>query len=96
MIGACGAGVASIGELGMAGVATTARRRSRGRILRGSRGQTFGGAMLEIWRALARDLFDSYRPEKHYMRGPGPKWQARQAQHATATEPEFAAACGPA
>jgi hypothetical protein len=22
-------------------------------------------------------LFDPYRPERHYMRGPGPKWHAR-------------------
>jgi hypothetical protein len=22
-------------------------------------------------------LFDSYRPELHYMRGPGPKWRAK-------------------
>jgi hypothetical protein len=27
-------------------------------------------------------LFDSYRPELHYMRGPGPKWRAK---HASAT-----------
>ena len=26
----------------------------------------------------ARDYFtNSYRPELHYMRGPGPKWQAK-------------------
>jgi hypothetical protein len=24
-----------------------------------------------------RTLFDPYRPERHYMRGPGPKWQAK-------------------
>jgi hypothetical protein len=24
-----------------------------------------------------RSLFDSYRPELHYMRGPGPKWHAK-------------------
>jgi hypothetical protein len=23
-----------------------------------------------------RNLFDPYRPELHYMRGPGPKWRA--------------------
>jgi len=22
-------------------------------------------------------VFDSYRPELHYMRGPGPKWRAK-------------------
>jgi hypothetical protein len=24
-----------------------------------------------------RELFDPYRPELHYMRGPGPKWRAK-------------------
>jgi hypothetical protein len=24
-----------------------------------------------------RDVFDPYRPELHYMRGPGPKWRAK-------------------
>jgi hypothetical protein len=27
--------------------------------------------------ALIRSAFDPYRPERHYMRGPGPKWRAR-------------------
>ena len=26
---------------------------------------------------LIMDVRDSYRPELHYMRGPGPKWQAK-------------------
>jgi hypothetical protein len=26
---------------------------------------------------LARSLFDTYRPELHYMRGPGAKWHAK-------------------
>jgi hypothetical protein len=26
---------------------------------------------------LAKALFDPYRPEQHYMRGPGPKWHAK-------------------
>lgn len=26
---------------------------------------------------LVRDVRDSYRPELHYMRGPGPKWRAK-------------------
>lgn len=25
----------------------------------------------------ARDLFDPYRPELHYMRGPGPRWREK-------------------
>ena len=30
----------------------------------------------EALKDLARSLFDPYRPELHYMRGPGPKWHA--------------------
>jgi hypothetical protein len=26
---------------------------------------------------LIMDIRDSYRPELHYMRGPGPKWRAK-------------------
>jgi hypothetical protein len=26
---------------------------------------------------LVMDVRDSYRPELHYMRGPGPKWRAK-------------------
>jgi hypothetical protein len=26
-----------------------------------------------------RSLIDPYRPELHYMRGPGPKWRAKHA-----------------
>lgn len=33
----------------------------------------FGG----FWRGLAGHLFESYRPERHYMRGPGPACQAK-------------------
>ena len=29
-----------------------------------------------LFRTLANGLFDAYRPELHYMRGPGPKWRA--------------------
>jgi hypothetical protein len=35
------------------------------------------GDIGELLRSLARALFDPYRPELHYMRGPGPKWHAR-------------------
>ena len=34
------------------------------------------------WRRLAAPLFDPYRPELHYMRGPGPKWRQKHAQDA--------------
>lgn len=39
------------------------------------------GTVVELFRQLtrdlARDLLDPYRPELHYMRGPGPKWRAK-------------------
>jgi hypothetical protein len=31
----------------------------------------------ELFQNLAKGLFDAYRPELHYMRGPGPKWHAK-------------------
>lgn len=34
-------------------------------------------AAVALFRSLAHDLFDSYRPERHYMRGPGPKWHEK-------------------
>jgi hypothetical protein len=37
----------------------------------------FGVAIRSLWRSLRRDLFDTYRPELHYMRGPGPRWRAK-------------------
>jgi hypothetical protein len=33
--------------------------------------------VVEFGRALMRDLFDRYRPEMHYMRGPGPRWHQK-------------------
>ena len=29
------------------------------------------------WHRLIDRATDSYRPERHYMRGPGPKWHAK-------------------
>ncbi len=37
-----------------------------------------GVAIAHLWRSLVVDMFDAYRPERHYMRGPGPKWRAKQ------------------
>jgi hypothetical protein len=33
-------------------------------------------ALTQVWRRL---FGGSYRPEKHYMRGPGPKWREKYA-----------------
>jgi len=37
----------------------------------------FLGGAANLLRGLVRDLVDPYRPELHYMRGPGPKWHAK-------------------
>jgi hypothetical protein len=34
-------------------------------------------AVVQCWQAQLADLLDPYRPELHYMRGPGPKWRQR-------------------
>jgi hypothetical protein len=36
-------------------------------------------AAVEIWRGVKKAIFDPYRPELHYMRGPGPKWREKHA-----------------
>ena len=41
--------------------------------------QQFTVVVAQLWRTLVKDLFDPYRPELHYMRGPGPKWHAKHA-----------------
>ena len=33
--------------------------------------------LADLIHTLARTLFDPYRPELYYMRGPGPKWHAK-------------------
>jgi hypothetical protein len=49
--------------------------------LRPTTGTTRGlrASLAATWRTLAHNLFDAYRPERHYMRGPGPKWHAKHA-----------------
>ncbi len=37
------------------------------------------GDFAELMRAF-RTLVDPYRPEEHYMRGPGPAWHAKHDQ----------------
>ena len=38
--------------------------------------------LVDLFHTLTRSLFDTYRPEQHYMRGPGPKWHAKHAPSA--------------
>lgn len=39
-----------------------------------------GARIVEKTRQLAQNLLDPYRPELHYMRGPGPKWREKHGQ----------------
>ncbi|MGJ4928363.1 hypothetical protein ACQR1I_15460 [Bradyrhizobium sp. HKCCYLS2038] len=34
-------------------------------------------ALRERWRSFFALVSDPYRPERYYMRGPGPKWRAK-------------------
>ncbi len=41
-----------------------------------------GAVMSDAWRAgrwreFMKNLLDPYHPERHYMRGPGPKWREK-------------------
>jgi hypothetical protein len=38
---------------------------------------SLGKALSQLWRDLTRDAVRPYRPELHYMRGPGPAWRAK-------------------
>jgi hypothetical protein len=42
------------------------------------------GPWIQPLRRLVPASFDHYRPEKHYMRGPGPKWREK---HGAAISP---------
>ena len=41
----------------------------------------------EPLRRILRDLSDPYRPELHYMRGPGPKWRERHPDQLPGDQP---------
>jgi hypothetical protein len=36
-----------------------------------------GTALTAFWHEITRDMGGPYRPERHYMRGPGPKYRAK-------------------
>lgn len=36
-----------------------------------------GNVFAVFWREMTRDAIRPYRPELHYMRGPGPAWRAK-------------------
>ena len=37
----------------------------------------------KLWRELFREFLSSYRPELHYMRGPGPRWREKHGAVST-------------
>jgi hypothetical protein len=43
------------------------------------------GIWLRAWRAFTRWMRERYHPEKHYMRGPGPKFRAQHVGHNAGT-----------
>ena len=46
---------------------------------------TLGAWLVSKIRRLDRNLLESYHPELHYMRGPGPKWREKHGQAPAAT-----------
>jgi hypothetical protein len=39
-----------------------------------------GHILTVFWQHLTHDALRPYRPERHYMRGPGPAWRAKHGQ----------------
>jgi hypothetical protein len=59
----------------------------------------FGRTVVAIVHSLIRDFGGSYRPERHYMRGPGPKWREKHVTPTSAilarpVAPQLATASG--
>jgi hypothetical protein len=49
-------------------------------------GPSLVSVFTETFRALRNEIVDPYRPELHYMRGPGPKWREKHARRAPDTK----------
>ena len=78
---------------------TTARSTHRALIARKAPSIATAGFLTEIadlFRNLTRALADPYRPELHYMRGPGPKWHAKHATAAASSAASLGAMPMPA
>ena len=52
-------------------------RKTVRRLIDRSQPQGLAADLADLFQNLTRGLFDTYRPELHYMRGPGPKWHAK-------------------
>jgi hypothetical protein len=53
-----------------------------------STNRPLGGMIAAVSLSLFNDLFGVYRPERHYMRGPGPKWREKHAARTIALRPK--------
>ena len=51
----------------------------------------FTRTLREVWQA-SGEAGGIYRPEKHYMRGPGPKWHAKYGHLYPKSQPALAQA----
>src|SRR5262245_42081806 len=49
-----------------------------------------------LWQGFIRDLIDPYRPELHYMRGPGPRWREKHSGASRSADGTLARSCLPA
>jgi hypothetical protein len=45
-------------------------------------GRASSGSFKSFWRDFLTRAFNPYRPELHYMRGPGPAWRAKYGDEA--------------
>jgi hypothetical protein len=45
-----------------------------------------GNEIVSVLHSLVADIVSDYRPERHYMRGPGPKWREKHLPQ-RATQP---------
>ena len=46
-------------------------------------GRASSTGFVAFWRQFFAKAFDPYRPELHYMRGPGPAWRAKYGAEAS-------------
>ena len=50
--------------------------------------------ILQVEDTLFRKIFNHYRPELHYMRGPGPKWLEKHSAVAECAMPQVSGSDG--
>jgi len=48
-------------------------------------GARFRSAAQDVWASIMAGPAERYRPEAHYMRGPGPKWRAKHVRVSSRT-----------